>query len=245
MSLGQKIGHIMGCPKRLICRQPPASVASLVAHHTPVRAPGRSCGCWWETSRTMESTWVLAKLFCRVLRPPRRQVRRGPVCHRPVDHGEQRQVDVERVTDASGPDTGVAPAGRLAGPALQHEFAVCGVFARLAAGKRMQLQGLPPARVGFTERHPVGQGLEVRSVEVHLELIARLRVEPRLGKQAVDVGVDVHDEHRAALAREDVQVIDVELAGLACERRVEMMGHAKFLLARTTGAVWVGRSGSA
>jgi hypothetical protein len=63
VSLGQKIGHIMGCPKRLICRQPPASVASLVAHHTPVRAPGRSCGCWWETSRTMESTWVLAKLF--------------------------------------------------------------------------------------------------------------------------------------------------------------------------------------
>ena len=63
VSLGQKIGHIIGCPARLICRQPPASVASLVAHHTPVRAPGRSCGCWWETSRTMESTWVLAKLF--------------------------------------------------------------------------------------------------------------------------------------------------------------------------------------
>ena len=32
VSSGRKIGHIMGCPPRLICRQPPASVASLVAH---------------------------------------------------------------------------------------------------------------------------------------------------------------------------------------------------------------------
>src|ERR1700729_489931 len=64
VSAGQKMGHIMGCPARLICRQPPASVASFVVHHVPVLAPGSSCGCWWETSRTMESTWVLAKLFC-------------------------------------------------------------------------------------------------------------------------------------------------------------------------------------
>jgi hypothetical protein len=35
--LGQKIGHIIGCPARLICRQSPASVAS----YTLVRAPGR------------------------------------------------------------------------------------------------------------------------------------------------------------------------------------------------------------
>src|SRR5262245_15429498 len=66
---------------------------------------------------------------------------------------------------------------------------------------------------------------------MHLEFITRLRVEPRLGKQAVDVGVDVHDQHRAALAREDVQVIEVELPGLAGERGVEVMRHAKFLLA--------------
>src|SRR5262249_60236451 len=63
VSPGQKIGHIIGCPARLICRQPPASVAGLVAHHTPVRAPGCSCGCWWETSSTIESTVVPAKLF--------------------------------------------------------------------------------------------------------------------------------------------------------------------------------------
>ena len=63
VSSGQKIGHIIGCPARLICRQPPASVASLVAHHTPVRAPGRNCGCWWETSSTIESTIVPAKLL--------------------------------------------------------------------------------------------------------------------------------------------------------------------------------------
>ena len=64
VSFGQKIGHIIGCPARLICRQPPASVASLVAAHTPVRAPGRSCGWAWETSSTIESTRVPAKLFC-------------------------------------------------------------------------------------------------------------------------------------------------------------------------------------
>src|ERR1700719_2076549 len=62
-SSGQKIGHIMGYPPRLICRQPPASVASLVAHHTPVRAPGLSWGSWWETASTIDSTIVPVKLF--------------------------------------------------------------------------------------------------------------------------------------------------------------------------------------
>jgi hypothetical protein len=64
VSFGQKMGHIIGWPARLTCRQPPASVASLVAHHTPARAPGRSCGCWWETSRTIDWTVLPAKLFC-------------------------------------------------------------------------------------------------------------------------------------------------------------------------------------
>jgi hypothetical protein len=187
----------------------------------------------------MESTWVLAKLFFAF--SGRHADRSGavPLATAPLTNGEQRQVDVERVADAPGPDPGTAPAGRLAGPALQHEFAVRGVLTRLAAGERVQLQGLPSAGVGFTERQPVGEGFEVRSVEVHLELIALLRVEPGLGMQAVDVGVDVHDEHRAALAGEDVKVIEVELTGLACERRVEMMGHVKVLLAWTTGAVWL------
>jgi hypothetical protein len=43
--------------------------------------------------------------------------------------------------------------------------------------------------------------------------------------EAVDVGVDVHDEHRAAVAGKDVQVIDVKLARLGCQRRVEVMGR--------------------
>ena len=63
MSSGQKIGHIMGCPPRLICRKPPASVASFVAHQTPMRAPGLNWGCCWETSSTIDSTDVPAKLF--------------------------------------------------------------------------------------------------------------------------------------------------------------------------------------
>jgi hypothetical protein len=67
VSSGQKIGHIMGCPARLICRQPPASVASFVANQTPILVPGRRLGCWSETSNTIESTVVSAKLlraFC-------------------------------------------------------------------------------------------------------------------------------------------------------------------------------------
>ena len=91
-------------------------------------------------------------------------------------------------------------ASRLAGPAFQDQFAGRGVLARLLAGQGVQLQGLPPVCIRFGEGHPVGQGLEVGPVEVHLELIARLGVEARLGMEPVDVRVDVHDEHRAALA---------------------------------------------
>ena len=93
----------------------------------------------------------------------------------------------------------------------------------------MQPQGLPSAGVRLAEGHPVGQGLEVSAAEVHLELIARLGVEAWLGVQAVDIGVDVHDEHRAALAGEDVQVVDEQLAGLSRQRRVEVMGHKEVL----------------
>ena len=63
VSPGQKIGHIMGLPPRFIWRRPPASVASLVAHHTPVRAPGFSCGWLCGTSSTIVSTVVPAKVF--------------------------------------------------------------------------------------------------------------------------------------------------------------------------------------
>src|SRR5258705_3691645 len=63
VSSGQNIGHIIGCPKRLIDRQPPASVASFVVHQTPTRAPGRSIGCCSETSSTIASTVLPAKLL--------------------------------------------------------------------------------------------------------------------------------------------------------------------------------------
>jgi hypothetical protein len=87
-SSGQKIGHIMGCPPRLICRQPSASVASLVAHHTPMRALGLSWGCWWETSSTIDSTVVSTKLFFASSGRQSREVHRGPVFDRTVDYRE-------------------------------------------------------------------------------------------------------------------------------------------------------------
>ena len=42
---------------------PPASVASFVAHHTPARAPGRSRGWPWEISSTIDWTREPAKLL--------------------------------------------------------------------------------------------------------------------------------------------------------------------------------------
>jgi hypothetical protein len=58
---------------------------------------------------------------------------------------------------------------------------------------------------------------------MHLELIAGLRMEARLGVDAGDVGIDVHDEDGAVVAREDVQVVDVQLAVLARQRRIEVV----------------------
>jgi len=41
-------------------------------------------------------------------------------------------------------------------------------------------------------------------------------MEPRLRVLAVDVGINVHHEHRAGVARKHVQVVKVKLAGLGC-----------------------------
>jgi hypothetical protein len=42
-----------------------------------------------------------------------------------------------------------------------------------------------------------------------------------------DGGVDIHDEHGAAVAWKDVQVVDIELAVLAREGRIKLMtSHA-------------------
>jgi hypothetical protein len=41
-----------------------------------------------------------------------------------------------------------------------------------------------------------------------------------------DGGVDIHDQHGAAVAWKDVQVIGIELAVLGCEGRIKMMRHA-------------------
>jgi hypothetical protein len=89
----------------------------------------------------------------------------------------------------------------------------------------VQPQRLPSLRVRLAEGHPAGQVLEIGAAEMHLELVARLRVEPRFGMQAVDVGVHVHHEHGARVAREDIQIVEVELAGLGRQRRIQMMGH--------------------
>ena len=83
-----------------------------------------------------------------------------------------------------GPDPGAVHAGRLAGTALQHEFAGGGVVARLRAGQDVQPQRLPPGGVRLAEGDPVGELLEVGSVEVHLELVAGFGVEARLSVDA-------------------------------------------------------------
>jgi hypothetical protein len=195
----------------------------LVAAHTPVRVPQLRVGV-----RDLQHDRVdraAGEAVLRRRRLPPGQVYRGPVGHRPVDDRQQGQVDVERISDPPSPDPGTRHAGHLPGPALQHEFARRGVLPRLATGEHVQPQRLPSRRVRLAEGEAVGQVLEIGAIDMHLELIARLRVEPRLGMQAVDVRVHVHHEHGACVAREDIQVVEVELAGLGGQRRIQMMGH--------------------
>ena len=137
------------------------------------------------------------KAVLRVLGLPGRQVDRGPVFYGPVDLPEQREIDVERVGDTPCPEFDAPRAGRLAGPTFQHQFARGRVLARLLARERVHLDRLLPVRPRFVERHPVGQALEIRFVEMHLELIARLMVGAPLYMDPRNVRVDVHDEHCA------------------------------------------------
>jgi len=97
---------------------------------------------------------------------------------------------------------------------------------------------LPPTCVGVRERDPVRQGLVRGPVEVHLELVPRLVVEPALDVGLGHGGVDVHDEDGAAVALEDVQVVDVELSVLGCEWRVQVVRQGNVLsLVSATGRV--------
>jgi hypothetical protein len=54
---------------------------------------------------------------------------------------------------------------------------------------------------------------------------AQSRTPSPLEVSPVDVRVHVHDEYCAGLAWEDVQVIEVQLAGLRRQRCVEMVRH--------------------
>jgi hypothetical protein len=157
---------------------------------------------------------------------PAGQVGRRSLRHRVVDQGEQREVDVKRVGRSACPDSGTRRGGHLARPALQQEIAVGGVLARRKAGEDPQLQRLPASGVRPAERHPVCQILEVSPVEMHLQLVACLRMEAGLGVQAVHVGVDVHHEDGACLAREHIQVVDEQLPAAGGQRRIEVVRHA-------------------
>jgi hypothetical protein len=56
---------------------------------------------------------------------------------------------------------------------------------------------------------------------------SNLGVEARLDVWPRDRRIDVHDEHRAAVSRKDEQVVDIQLAVLARERRIEVMRHGE------------------
>jgi hypothetical protein len=58
---------------------------------------------------------------------------------------------------------------------------------------------------------------------VDLELIPGSGKEGGLGLLSGHVRVDVHDEHGAVVAREDVQVVDVQLPDLAGQRCGEVV----------------------
>ena len=105
------------------------------------------------------------------------------------------------------------------------------------------MQVLLSVGVRFAEGHSVGQRFEIGSVEVHLELIACLRVEAWFDMDSGDVRVDVHDEHGAGVTLEDVQVVEIKLAVLTCERGIEVMRHSNtsFRQYGVTGLLHEGR----
>ena len=76
--------------------------------------------------------------------PPAGQVHRCSLGHRRVNDREQREVDVEGVGDAPGPDPSTVGRGRFAGPAFQEEFASRGVLAGAVAGEGMEPSACPP-----------------------------------------------------------------------------------------------------
>ena len=94
----------------------------------------------------------------------------------------------------------------------------------------------PPESASAKETRYVS-AFEIGSVEVHLEFVARLVVEARLNVDAGNVRVHVHDEYCAVVTREDVQVVDIKLAVLRCERGIEVMRHGGKLHALILQAV--------
>src|SRR6185436_9263855 len=158
----------------------------------PVRTPGRSCGCWWEISSTIDSAVVPAKLFWAVSgRQPDRST--GVPLATAALTIESREVDVEGVSDASGPDPSTVGRGRFAGPAFQEEFASSGVLAGAVAGEGMEPQCLPSVRVGLAEGDPVRQVLVFGPSGVDLDLVTSLWVKTRLGPASGDIGIDIHN----------------------------------------------------
>src|SRR5258705_6840174 len=163
---------------------------------------------------------------------PRRSVYGGAVLDGGVDGLELREIDVERVPNASGPQARVVHAGRRTGLTVENERAGRVVVAGVVAGESMKLESLPARGVGLAERDAVGQALELSAVKMDLDLVSRFGMEAVLDIGTGNGRVDIHDEDGAVVAWKDVEVVDVELAVLPRERGVEMMGHAVAPLGR-------------
>jgi hypothetical protein len=103
---------------------------------------------------------------------------------------------------------------RPARAAFEQEFAARRVVSRLWAGEGVEPEGLSSAGVRLAKGHPVGEFLVLAAVEMDLELVTGLVVEAGLNVRTGHRGVDVHHEHRAVLAPEQVEIVDVELAVL-------------------------------
>lgn len=99
------------------------------------------------------------------------------------------------------------------------------VVAGVGAGEGVQGEVLTALGVELAEGDAVGQLLHLRAVDVDLELVPCLVVEAGLDVRLRHRAVHVHHEHGAAFAVEDVQVVEVELAGLGGERGVEVVRH--------------------
>jgi hypothetical protein len=164
-------------PARLICRHPPASVASFVAAYTPISRPGRSSASLCGISRTMAQICEPVKVFAAWAGVHSPLSIGCSFCSPSRMWGHVVQVEVEGVVGGTAPGPNAGTGDRLSGRPFGDAGTGRAIVAGLGARQPVDGGVLCARRVGRCEREAVGQLLGRRAVEVDLELVTAFRME--------------------------------------------------------------------